>query len=166
MKNPAFTQFPPQKLGNHLRKRCHPVGVYQVCFFMFVSRPGVLCKIVRSFGFWPFKVRCPSPRFAMRLSQSRKVCSQRCTSAPSAGCFTWTKTRWPFVNDPGGENREGHVDASGEGEAHDKFHTQGSWVVLEEWSLYTTVACSEYYNTTSHQAFFQYDFGTLRDDKE
>ena len=56
--------------------------------------------------------------------------------------------------------------ASGEGEAHDKFHTQGSWVVLEEWSLYTTVACSEYYSTTSHQAFFQYDFGTLRNDKE
>lgn len=45
------------------------------------------------------------------------------------------KDQVAFRRDPGGENREGHVDASGEGEAHDKFHTQGSWVVLEEWSL-------------------------------
>lgn len=39
MKNPAFTQFPPQKLGNHLRKRRHPVGAYQVCFSCLYPAP-------------------------------------------------------------------------------------------------------------------------------
>ena len=51
----------------------------------------VLCRMPRNCGD-AFRVRWPSPRLAMRLSQSRRVCSQR---SPSAGCFTWMKTRLP-----------------------------------------------------------------------
>lgn len=54
-----------------------------------------------------------------------------------------------------------------QGEAHDKSHTQGSWVVLGEWSLLYILACLEWSKhhsmewplpTTSHQHFLQYDF--------
>ena len=60
----------------------------------------VLCRMPRNCG-EAFRVRWPSPRLAMRLSQSRNVWSQR---PPSAGCFTWMKTRLPhrgFQGAPG-----------------------------------------------------------------
>ena len=58
----------------------------------------VLCRMPRNCGD-AFRVRWPSPRLAMRLSQSRRVWSQR---SPSAGCFTWMKTRLPPPGGPMG----------------------------------------------------------------